>query len=123
MGFIFIWVEKRLISDVLDVLLTFGFKYVENLVWVRQDINNKVLQEDAAYFRRSKSTLLMCRKASNKHVELRHQRSPDVVFDFVRKLPGTDMEEPPVAVYDMIETLLPTALYDSKTNRGRLLEL
>ncbi|RCH78775.1 hypothetical protein CU098_005327 [Rhizopus stolonifer] len=60
-------------------------------------------------------------------VELRHQRSPDVIIDF--EIP-TDQwinheytEPKPPAVYDMIETLLPKAGYNDKLNRGRFLEL
>lgn len=72
-------------------------------------------------------------------VELRHQRNPDCVFDFIRpKLPGnfqkslfvvasekkitflfyTDevTEKKPPFMYSVIETLLPKANYNSETN-------
>ncbi len=61
-GFIFIWVEKQLIAEVLDVMLEWGFKYVENLIWVRENIDNTIRREPHTYFNKSKSTLLMCRK-------------------------------------------------------------
>lgn len=122
-GFLFIWTDKRLISDVLDVATGWGFRYVENLTWVRQRFNNRNTAEDSPWIRRSKSTLLMVRRETDARVELRHQRSPDVIFDFVRRDPATGREVMPPTVYRTIETLLPTALYSEADGRGRLLEL
>jgi N6-adenosine-specific RNA methylase IME4 len=108
-GFVFVWVDKELIAEVLEVMEREGFKYVENLVWVRQDADNSFRLEQSAYFGRTKSTLLMCRRVTNERLELRHQRTPDVVFDFVTHDPFSRRERRPQAVYRMIETLLPTA--------------
>jgi hypothetical protein len=57
--------------------------------------------------------------ASN--IELRHQRNPDVVFDYVREDKALT-EDKPQFVYQIIETLLPTANYDEQTGI-KLLEL
>jgi len=57
---------------------------------------------------------------------LRHQRSPDSFFDFVRsKVVGTVVEERPPYVYEAIETLLPQAIYNATNNANgtRLLQL
>jgi len=47
-------------------------------------------------------------------IELRHQRNPDVKFDFVRK----GREKTPY-IFDVIETLLPTAKYAIFANLGQ----
>jgi hypothetical protein len=65
----------------------FGFVYVENLVWVKQTTNNWTERQDYRYFRKSKMTLVLFRKGDG--IELRHQRNPDVVFDYVRNDKGT----------------------------------
>lgn len=67
-------------------------------------------------------------------IELRHQRNPDCVFDYIRpRLPGimskvykqqdTNFctidevtEKKPPFMYGVIETLLPKANYNSETN-------
>lgn len=115
-GFLFIWTEKELIPRVLTMAQKWGFHYVENFAWVKFDVNNKIHTEDYAYFRKSKLTLLMLRKPGD--IELRHQRNPDVKFDFVRK----GRERLPF-VFDIIETLLPTAKYNPKTGKGKMLQL
>ena len=42
LGFIFVWVEKEVLSDVVDVLVKASFVYVENLTWVHMDSRNRV---------------------------------------------------------------------------------
>lgn len=61
-----------------------NFIYVENLVWVKKLANNQVSSQKSTYFRSSKSSLFVFRKDSQEHIELRHQRNPDVIFDFLK---------------------------------------
>jgi hypothetical protein len=64
---------------------------------------------------------------SNKQgdLELRHQRNPDCEFDFIKPRHDDDLTETkPEFIYDIIETLLPTALCSKeKPLPDRLLEL
>ena len=53
---------------------------------------------------------------------MRHQRNPDVVFDFVREDKGLT-EDKPEFIYKVIETLLPTAKYEPSTKQIGFLEL
>lgn len=115
-----------------------GFIYVENLVWLKQDVNNKLAKQEYSYFRKSKKTLLIFKNADG--LELRHQRNPDVVFDFVRERKTHQLdimltpcigyqqnignvEEKPEFVYHIIETLLPNSKYDGKSGDFKLMEL
>mmetsp|Transcript_2503 Transcript_2503/g.3308 ORF Transcript_2503/g.3308 Transcript_2503/m.3308 type:complete len:424 (-) Transcript_2503:40-1311(-) len=123
-GLIFMWVEKEVIIDAVTMMENWGFQYVENLVWLKQDVNNKIAKQEYSYFRKSKKTLLIFKNADG--LELRHQRNPDVVFDFVRERYQQNVgnvEEKPEFVYHIIETLLPNSKYDGKSGNFKLLEL
>lgn len=119
-GFIFIWVEKEVISEVIKIMASWKFHYVENFVWVKRKVNNQFATQAYPYFRKSKRTLLILRKAGE--IEIRHQRNPDVAFDFISHS-DDNREVFPDVVYKTIETLLPSSGYQEITKRGRLLEL
>jgi hypothetical protein len=60
--------------------------------------------------------------------EIRHQRSPDVVFDYMTyrdwRTTGDGFEEKPEwFVHSVVETLLPYARWDDGKGRGAMLEL
>lgn len=134
-GFIFIWVEKWMIPEVVQVFETKGFNYVENICWIHKNVNNKIRESDYTYFRIAHSTLLVLRKygpidcdsvfgtnlccnrlgKSAETIQLQHQRNPDVVYDFPRwkrSLSETLVRQyrKPSFVYHIIETLLPDGL-------------
>ncbi|CAG8539339.1 9115_t:CDS:10 [Paraglomus occultum] len=122
-GFLFIWVEKEYLPDIIQIADKWHFRYVENFCWVKKHINNQIVKMPYKYFRKSKLTLLVFRKEGD--IELRHQRNPDCCFDFVK--PRTEdmlTEEKPRIIYDIIETLLPQAAYSTENSNGdRLIEL
>ncbi len=69
--------------------------------------------------------LMFYKKNLENPIELRHQRSPDVVFDKIRES-NSNGESKPVEAYNAVETLLPTAIINHETlNPGsfKLLEL
>lgn len=71
----------------MNITAKWGFKYVENFCWIKKDVNNQIHKSPYRYFNKSKLSLLIFRKEGD--IELRHQRNPDCVFDFIRpKLPG-----------------------------------
>ncbi|RKP05047.1 hypothetical protein THASP1DRAFT_20297, partial [Thamnocephalis sphaerospora] len=126
-GFLFIWAEKQLLARVVQVAMNWGFKYVENFCWIKKTPDNRIVQQSSAHFSRSKATLLIFRRGGE--IDLRHQRNPDCVFDFIKPpRPGDLTEEKPNFTYTMIETMLPAACYqesdaESGTEGARLLEL
>jgi N6-adenosine-specific RNA methylase IME4 len=61
-GFIFVWVEKWMIPEVIEVFEAKGFNYVENVCWIHKNVNNKIRESDSTYFRIGHSTLLVLRK-------------------------------------------------------------
>ena len=108
-GYLFIWVEREELAQVIRASEEhLGFKYVENLCWIRRSLGNKIMKEvpdtsggHGLLFYKSKMTLLILRKDPNNLCKLRHQRNPDCIIDFVG--PG---RMPDGRVYDVIETLL-----------------
>ncbi|PIA19247.1 hypothetical protein COEREDRAFT_37216, partial [Coemansia reversa NRRL 1564] len=123
-AFLFTWCEKELIPDMCEIAeKTWGLKYVENFCWVRQQTNNQIARLESPFFCRSKVTLLIFRGEGN--LEMRHQRSPDSVFDFTKpRLPGDLNDRKPEFAYTVIETLLPRAICTKEEpDPNRLLQL
>ncbi|KAG0177213.1 hypothetical protein DFQ28_006409 [Apophysomyces sp. BC1034] len=123
-GFLFIWLEKEWLQRIVRIASKWGFKYVENFCWIKKNINNQIHRSEYTYFNKSKLSLLIFRKEGD--IELRHQRNPDCVFDYVKPLlPDEVTEKKPAFMYDVIETLLPTAVYhpEKNPNGEGLLEL
>jgi len=105
-GFVFIWVQKTDIMAVMRAMYEEGFQYVENLTWVQLGLGNDVVQAPSEFLRRSHATLYFFRHPTRgRDIELRHQRSPDVVFDGVLSCAGR--RDLPGESYTAIETLLP----------------
>eukprot|EP01080_Neovahlkampfia_damariscottae_P002828 gene2828-4235_t len=111
-GYIFIWIEKENISDVMMYFEKLNFVYVENMVWVKKEMNNSFSKNEYKFTKKSKRTLFIFKKDNEltKKLDIRHQRNPDTVFDFC---------EPIEFVFSIIETLL----FTSKQNENPFLEL
>ena len=129
--FAFVWVRKDLISKVCDAMAELHFYYVESLCWVKQQVNNTMARQPSPYICTTHETLLMFRRGKLKkegeldvvwthsmgtHFEMRHQRTEDVCFDFVRPLPGStnskDESKPDQFCYNMVERLLPHSVHE-----------
>ncbi|CAK62308.1 unnamed protein product (macronuclear) [Paramecium tetraurelia] len=139
-GILFIWSDKGLINEILEIMESKGFTYIENLVVVQlslekalEELNKhmKIEQTEEAVLdnlnflqqkvqvkdlivncpskvlNQSKQVLIMFRKFDEQktQLELRHQRTPDVLFDFVSN--GKKSEKSKEYIYQTIETLLP----------------
>lgn len=120
-GLLLIWTEKRHIAGCIGVAGRWGFSYVENIVWVKQHANHTVSDATGAHlFASSKLTLLIFKKGSN--FAMRHQRNPDVIFDYLKDSKYLTLDKPKYA-YTITETLLPDACYNEETGQGQLLEV
>ncbi|KAI8827218.1 uncharacterized protein EV422DRAFT_513071 [Fimicolochytrium jonesii] len=120
-GFLFIWAEKELTPHIITTATRkWGFRYVENFAWIKRERNNEIARGPGRYFRRSKVTCLILRREEKPgDVELRHQRSPDCEFDFIKPCITTQLtEQKPEFIYKVIETLLPQAVYGAVDKDG-----
>jgi hypothetical protein len=122
-GMIFIWVEKEYISDIIRHLETQGFAYVENVCYVMLDSTMKkeveqfntidatpaFIREDCTFLKKAHKSLLLFRRVSKDgKLELRHQRTGDVVYDWYD--PMKPHQKPDFYLYKLIEILLPRAM-------------
>jgi hypothetical protein len=149
-GYAFVWCPKAAILTLTKQMYAWGFAYVENLTWVQlapctaiaadatppatppRDSSSPSSNDTTSsspypppLVARSHETLMIYRRGAE-DVELRHQRSPDVVFDAADAGGGGARAGGasgcrvgfgmPAAVYATIETMLPRA-------RGAMLEL
>lgn len=107
-GFIFIWLAKNQIEDVWKLLMAWGYVYVENLTWVFLMPNNQVVLCDGGLTRVSHLTLYIFRKfGEGKHIEIKHQRSPDVILQCGHPEAFNNGWKVPEEVYACLETMLP----------------
>ncbi|KAK9763125.1 hypothetical protein K7432_010498 [Basidiobolus ranarum] len=63
-GFLFVWIEKEYLPDIVQIADKWGFKYVENFCWIKKNINNQIACQPSTYFRKSKLSLLIFRKVA-----------------------------------------------------------
>ncbi len=107
-----LWATKQHVGQAVNCMAkAWGCKYVENLTWVHIAPNGDVAKGPSTLTRTSHSTLLMGRRGGGE-LELRHQRSPDVIVEPVRgggKFPDS--------VREMMETLLPEAKHGGKQQK------
>ena len=61
-GFIFIWVDKAVLSDVVYLMEKWKYNYVENLTWVQMAPHNKRMRGTAPYMATSHRTLMLFRR-------------------------------------------------------------
>ncbi|KXS19538.1 hypothetical protein M427DRAFT_52949 [Gonapodya prolifera JEL478] len=131
-GFLLIWTPKRHVSAVLDLSEgTWGLRYVENIVWVKRTVGNKDVRHSMLSQRITADSLssgteicLVLRKDGD--LDIRHQRNPDVIVDFVKPVEiGDTRPAKPSRIYDIVETMLPSAAFHPDTQRSAnfLLEL
>ena len=111
-GMLFIWVPSELTMQVNDICESWGFLLVEHATWIMRNISYQIENRQSNLFGISKCNLLLYRttkkngKSFNK-LELRHQRTSDSYFDFVRYHRETGRELKSNYHYKVIETLLP----------------
>jgi hypothetical protein len=81
------------------------------------------IRDDYRYVKKSHKTLLIFRRLAKKSqnpLELRHQRTCDVCFDFKS---ADSKYKPNEYIYKLIETLLPKSAVDEQKKHLRMIEL
>lgn len=104
-----IWTPKTLIGKVLKIMsASWGAKYVENLTWVQLGRDMQIINKPSSFANSAHLTLLIGRRGTG-DLELRHQRTPDVIIE-----PISGTTKVPNAARDMLETLLPPSIRKGK---------
>ena len=84
--------------------------FLEVIQFKTIDATPAIVTDDFTYLKKSHKSLLMFRRQSkddNNKLELRHQRTGDVVFDW--RDPSNPHKKPDFYIYRLIEILLPNA--------------
>ena len=105
-GYLFIWCPRAQMASLLKTAdKRLGYRYVENLCWIKKGLNNRPLLEDTttttSLIAESKQTLLILKRDPSNQIKLRHQRNADCIFDYCAQ-----GRKPDARVYDVIETLI-----------------
>lgn len=103
------WAVKGQVGEVLRCLNSWGCKYAENLTWVEMDPNGHLASGPSSYTQCAHKTLVMALRGTGKGLELRHQRTCDVLM-----APSPGGGRFPDEVRVMMETLLPPAAPDGE---------
>ena len=109
---LFIWVPSELTMQINDICEDWGFVLVEHATWIMRNLSWQICNRRSNLLGISKCNLLLYRRAKKNMknyptLELRHQRTSDSHFDFVRYHPETHRELKSDYHYTVIETLLP----------------
>jgi len=121
-GMIFMWTPAELTYEIIRIIESWNFHFVEHATYCMKNILNRFVMRPTRFFNTSKHNLLLFRKFNDKgnysRLELRHQRTPDVHFDFVCYNETFDKHELKCNeyAYSLIETLLPLGLRNLKEN-------
>lgn len=114
-GFVFVWVEKEYLAEIVLHMERRQYLYVENFVWVKLQPNGEPYRGPSPLFAKTKASMLLFRKGD---IAMRHQRSSDTVLELIPPA-YDDFDTKPESAFEAIEALVPTSDYA----RPRFLEL
>ena len=60
-GFIFIWVKKQFTAKLLKIVENWGYRYIENIAWIKQNVDGSIAQEPSRLLNKSKTTCYVFR--------------------------------------------------------------
>jgi mRNA (2'-O-methyladenosine-N6-)-methyltransferase len=102
-GFIFIWTINAKFKVTLDLIKGWGYRYCDEIVWIKQTVNGKIAKGHGYYLQHTKETCLIGIKGNPKY-------NKDVMTDVIfSKRRGQSQK--PEEVYDIIEGLIPNGYY------------
>jgi mRNA (2'-O-methyladenosine-N6-)-methyltransferase len=79
-GYIFIWVINAKYRFALDIMDKFGYKLVDEIVWVKQTVNGKIAKGHGYYLQHAKETCLVGLKGTPPEGRARFNIESDVIF-------------------------------------------
>jgi N6-adenosine-specific RNA methylase IME4 len=94
---LFLWVPNPKLVEALQVIESWGFTYLTNMVWVKDKIG-------MGYYSRQKHELLLIAKKGNYQTPEESTRPESVIF-----APRTVHSKKPEIVYELIEKMYPSA--------------
>lgn len=104
-GFLFLWTINAKYSFCFNLLSTWGYKFVDEICWVKESVNGKIAKGHGYYLQHSKETCLIGMKGNprNKINECLHG---DCIFSKRR-----GQSQKPSEIYKIIEETVPNGYY------------
>ncbi|KAI8363358.1 MT-A70-domain-containing protein [Mortierella sp. GBAus27b] len=104
-GFIFIWVINNKYTKAFDLMRRWGYRYVDDITWVKQTVNRRMAKGHGYYLQHAKETCLVGKKGDDPP-GCRHSIGSDVIFSERR-----GQSQKPEELYELIEELVPNGQY------------
>jgi mRNA m6A methyltransferase catalytic subunit len=101
-GFIFIWVINNKYSKAFELMEKWGYKYIDDITWVKQTVNRRMAKGHGYYLQHAKETCLVGLKGSPEY----NPGMSDVIYSQRR-----GQSQKPEEIYEIIELLVPNGKY------------
>lgn len=107
-GLIFIWTINAKFRFTLKLLDKWGYRYVDELVWVKKTSNKKIAKSHGYWLQHAKESCLVGVKVRRRQgdFETAQVDCSDVIFSLRR-----GQSQKPLEVYERIESLVPEGCY------------
>lgn len=102
-GLLFLWTINAKYRVSLQLMDDWGYKYVDEIVWVKKTCNNKIAKSHGYWLQHAKETCLVGVKGD---LEIEEKMIPDVIFSLRR-----GQSQKPEEIYQMIEEIVPHGCY------------
>lgn len=102
-GLLFLWTINAKYRVSLQLMDDWGYKFVDEIVWVKKTCNNKIAKSHGYWLQHAKETCLVGIKGDF-HIE--ENLIPDVIFSLRR-----GQSQKPEEIYQMIEQIVPDGCF------------
>ena len=104
-GFLFVWVINAKYRFAISMMEHYGYKFVDEIAWVKQTVNGKIAKGHGYYLQHAKETCLVGAKGTvlkNGHKLAHLNAMADLIFSQRR-----GQSQKPNEIYDIAESVMP----------------
>lgn len=102
-GLLFLWTINAKYRTSLQLLDDWGYKFVDEIAWVKKTCNNKIAKSHGYWLQHAKETCLVGMKGE---LNIASNNIPDIIFSLRR-----GQSQKPEEIYQMIEAIVPAGCY------------
>ncbi|KAK9813137.1 hypothetical protein WJX72_009655 [[Myrmecia] bisecta] len=104
-GFLFVWVINAKYKFTLDLFEKWGYKLVDEIVWVKMTVNRRMAKSHGYYLQHAKEVCLVAKKGADPPGTC-HSIGSDIIYSERR-----GQSQKPEEIYQLIEELVPNGKY------------